>query len=119
MYQCPCCQSELSVTRVHCRRCGVHCEGEFALPRLARLGPELQSLAEQVLVAGGNLKEVAGWRGVSYPTLRKKVDSLIAALEDLRNRDREETDRLLGEVEAGRATPEYAARRIGELNRGG
>jgi hypothetical protein len=118
MNQCPYCQSELTVTRMNCRQCGVHCEGEFGQPRLARLTPELQSLAEQVLLAGGNLKEVATGLGVSYPTLRKKVDMLIAALEDLRTRDRHETDRLLGEVEAGRATPEYAARRIGEMNRG-
>lgn len=119
MNQCRYCHSELTVTRVNCRRCGVHCEGEFTLPRLARLAPELQSLAELVLLAGGNLKEVAALQGVSYPTLRKRIDALIGAIEELRARDQDETERLLGEVEAGRATPEYAARRMAELNRGG
>ncbi|MDX1379835.1 MAG: DUF2089 family protein [Xanthomonadales bacterium] len=119
MKPCRYCHSELTVTRVHCHRCGVQCEGEFTLPRLARLAPELQSLAEQVLLAGGNLKEVAAVQGVSYPTLRKRIDALIGAVEALRASDQDETERLLGEVEAGRITPEYAARRIGELNDGG
>lgn len=119
MNQCRYCDSELTVTRMHCHRCGVQCEGEFTLPRLARLTPELQGLAEQVLLAGGNLKEVATVQGVSYPTLRKRIDALIGDIEALRARDQDETERLLGEVEAGRATPEYAARRIGELNHGG
>lgn len=118
MHHCRHCESELTVTRLDCPRCGVQCAGEFGQPRLARLPQELQSLAEQVLLSGGNLKEVAGWQGVSYPTLRKKVDALIAALENLRARDEAEADRLLGEVEAGRIAPEYAARRIGEMHHG-
>jgi hypothetical protein len=115
---CRHCEHELTVSRLDCRACGVRYEGEFGQPRLARLPAEMQSLAEQVLLAGGNLKEVATWQGVSYPTLRKRIDGLIAALKQLRARDEERTDHLLGEVEAGRITPEYAARRISEMSHG-
>jgi hypothetical protein len=118
MSDCCHCEHELTVTRLDCPACGVRYEGEFGQSRLARLPGEMHSLAEQVLLAGGNLKEVATWQGVSYPTLRKRIDGLIAALEQLRARDEELMDHLLGEVEAGRVTPEYAARRISEMSHG-
>jgi hypothetical protein len=75
-------------------------------------------LAEQVLLAAGNLKEVAGVLEVSYPTLRKRIDSLVRALEVLRGQDESRGQRYLESVEAGTMAPEEAARRIKELNGG-
>lgn len=116
--KCTICQHQMSIQRFDCPGCGVRYEGEFTQPRLARLPAEMQQLAEQVLLAGGNLKEVSAWQDVSYPTLRKRVDALIAALEDLRRADDKEVARLLGEVETGRIQAEYAARRISEIQHG-
>lgn len=108
----------MDIGRFDCRHCGVQCGGEFAVPRLARLPDDMLGLAEQILLAGGNLKAVAGWQDVSYPTLRKRVDALIAKLEILRCEDDAVVEALLADVERGTVTPEYAARRIGEMNRG-
>lgn len=88
------------------------------MPRLARLPTSMQLLAEQVLLAAGNLKEVAGWQDVSYPTLKKRVDALIVSLQALRREDDETVERLLARVERGEVQPEYAARRIGEIRHG-
>jgi len=93
-------------------------EGAFHPPRLARLDTEQQRLAEEIVLAAGNLKEVASRLGISYPTLRKRVDALVVALAGLRAADETSTRTLLDAVEAGRTTPEYAARRIRELNGG-
>ncbi len=86
--------------------------------RLARLGPEEQALIERIVLAAGNLKEVALGVGVSYPTLRKRVDGLIATLGQLRDHDEAEAEAMLGKVEEGALAPEEAARRIAERNGG-
>lgn len=99
-----------------CPACRLAYEGGFHLPRLARLEAGHQQLAEQILMAAGNLKEVAGVLEVSYPTLRKRIDALIQALEDLRGEDDALGRRYLEAVEAGTMAPEEAARRIRELN---
>lgn len=118
MHHCLNCSGDLDVQRLSCATCGLAYEGRFALPRLARLSAEHQGLAERILVAGGNLKDVALAENVSYPTLRKRVDALIAALEELRAADRRRADGWLEEVEAGRMTAEEAARRMREASGG-
>lgn len=116
--ECSICKSNLKIGRLECPRCSVRYEGDFTLPRLARLPASMQQLAEQVVLAAGNLKEVARWQDVSYPTLRKRVDVLIDSLEALRHEDDATVERLLAQVENGEVLPEYAARRIGELQHG-
>lgn len=119
MHHCPSCQGDLRVERLRCAACGLQYGGSFASPRLARLSAEQQDLAERVLLAAGNLKEVAAALEVSYPTLRKRLDALIAALAELRETDAAETGRLLAAVQAGRLRAEEAARLIREMNGGG
>lgn len=118
MHHCGNCGNELGIERMACPACRLVYEGGFHLPRLARLAADQQHLAEQVLLAAGNLKEVAGVLEVSYPTLRKRIDVLIRALEALRGQDETLGHRYLEAVEAGTMAPEEAARRIKELNGG-
>ena len=112
------CHSNLSIEALACTTCGVSYAGRFALPRLARLSADHQQLAEQLVLAAGNLKQMAASLEISYPTLRKRLDDLVAALEALRVTDDSVTAELLDEVEQGRTTPESAARLIRELNGG-
>jgi hypothetical protein len=106
------------VARLTCPSCRVNLEGRFQLPRLARLTSDEQRLAERVLLAGGNLKAVAQELGISYPTLRKRLDALQDALRELRQRDTDATAALLKAVEDEEITAEEAARLIEELNGG-
>lgn len=119
MHHCGNCGSGLEIGRVTCPACRLSYEGRFHLPRLARLEADHQRLAEQILLSAGNLKEVAGVLEVSYPTLRKRIDGLIEALEELRGQDDGLGRSFLDAVEAGTMAPEEAARRIRELNGGG
>ncbi len=118
MHHCGNCGTELEIGRTACPACRLVYEGQFHLPRLARLEAGQQRLAEQILLAAGNLKEVAGVLEVSYPTLRKRVDALIRALEGLRAQDDALGRRYIEAVEAGTMAPEEAARRIKELSGG-
>ncbi|HEX6962003.1 MAG TPA: DUF2089 family protein [Lacipirellula sp.] len=78
--QCPYCQSLMEVTRMACAACQCAIEGQFATTRLGRLPSEHQRFIEIFLLAGGNLKEIAQQAGVSYPTVRSRLDKVIDAL---------------------------------------
>jgi len=77
---CPVCAGELTVTRLHCRSCGTALEGEFGVGRFGRLDREQMSLLESFLRSRGNLKEMERELGISYPTVRGRVDALVRAL---------------------------------------
>ncbi len=77
---CPVCEGELLITRLHCRSCGTALEGEFGVGRFGRLNREQLALLESFLRARGNLKEMERELGISYPTVRGRVDALVRAL---------------------------------------
>jgi hypothetical protein len=77
---CPICQGELAITRLHCRECGTSLEGDFSVGRFARLGRDQFGLLESFLRSRGNLKEMERELGISYPTVRARVEGLLRAL---------------------------------------
>ena len=77
---CPVCSGELAVTRLHCRSCGTTLEGEFSVGRFGRLTREQLTLLESFLRSRGNLRDMERELGISYPTVRSRVEALIRAL---------------------------------------
>jgi hypothetical protein len=77
---CPVCSSELAVTRLHCRSCGTTLEGDFSVGRFGRLTRDQLALLESFLRARGNLRDMERELGISYPTVRSRVEALIRAL---------------------------------------
>ena len=77
---CPVCAGELAVTRLHCRSCGTTLEGEFSVGRFGRLSKEQLVLLESFLRSRGNLRDMERELGISYPTVRGRVEALVRAL---------------------------------------
>jgi hypothetical protein len=77
---CPVCANELAITRLHCRGCGTSLEGEFGVGRFGRLAREQLSLLESFLRSRGNLREMERELGISYPTIRGRLDALVRSL---------------------------------------
>ena len=77
---CPVCEGELAITRLHCRSCGTALEGEFGVGRFGRLSREQLSLLESFLRSRGNLKDLERELGISYPTVRGRIEALLRAL---------------------------------------
>jgi hypothetical protein len=77
---CPVCSDELTITRLHCRTCGTGLEGEFGVGRFGRLSRDQLALLESFLRSRGNLKEMERELGISYPTVRGRIDALVRAL---------------------------------------
>lgn len=74
---CPSCSGLLAVRRLECSACRTAVEGSFELPVLARLTPEDQTFLLNLVKCSGSLKDMAKAYGVSYPTVRNRLDALI------------------------------------------
>ena len=79
-HDCPYCGQQMAIARMACGGCGVAVEGVFAMTRLGSLAVEHQRFIEMFVLAGGNLKQIAEQAGVSYPTVRSRLDRVIDAL---------------------------------------
>jgi hypothetical protein len=78
---CPVCEGELRVTRLHCGTCGTGIEGRFSVGRFSRLTRDQAALLESFLRARGNLRELERELGISYPTVRNRIEALLRALD--------------------------------------
>jgi hypothetical protein len=78
--ECPYCSQPMAVTRMTCHGCRVSIDAAFPSPRLTNLPSEHQRFIEIFIMAGGNLKQMAEQAGVSYPTVRSRLDKVIEAL---------------------------------------
>lgn len=115
---CPVCEGELLISRLHCRSCGTALEGEFGVGRFGRLTREQLALLESFLRARGNLKEMERELGISYPTVRGRVDALVRALGlgDAEAGPSDDSDATDG-ADAGETTDDTAAERRAILER--
>lgn len=116
MISCPTCKDTMNVSHLHCERCSLNLQGQFMLPRLARMPKEHQKLAEAFLLAGGNFKVLAEQLGISYPTLRRRVDDVMASLRGLLSEDRKKGDEILTRIEQGSMSAQEGLRLIREMN---
>ncbi len=78
--QCPVCREAMEVTRVYCRHCDTAVEGHFSLGRFHRLTPEQLQFAETFVRCEGKITRVESELGLSYPTVRARLNDLIRAL---------------------------------------
>jgi hypothetical protein len=112
---CPYCGSAMTVGRMNCHKCGVSIDAPFPTPRLANLPIEHQRFVEMFVLASGSLKEIAEHTGVSYPTVRSRLDKVIQALRTEISKTREVRGTILDAVGEGKLSAEEAARLIKEI----
>jgi hypothetical protein len=110
--ECPYCGTPMAVTRMTCGGCRVSIQAEFPMSRIAGLPVEHQRFIEMFLLAGGNLKEIAEQVGVSYPTIRSRLDKVIEALRGEIAKTQRVRGNLLDAIEPGKTSAESAARLI-------
>jgi len=73
--------ARLVVERVRLADSGIAIEGEFALPKLAQLTLEDQVFIAAFVRGHGSIKEMEQVFGVSYPTIKTRLNRLAAALD--------------------------------------
>ena len=81
--QCPVCEGALHVSELSCSDCGTRLHGHFPPPPLARLPREHQEFVETFVRCRGIIRDVERALGVSYPTVRARLDAAVDSLEEL------------------------------------
>ncbi len=80
--KCPGCGGALVITECKCTECGLEMRGEFRPPQFATLSEDQMTFVRHFLRARGNLSEVEKVLGVSYPTIRNKLDEINKTLDE-------------------------------------
>lgn len=78
--RCPFCGQELEVRRLQCPGCHTTIDGVFTLGRFQRLSPEQLAFLDVFVKNRGVIRDVEKELGISYPTVRSRLDDLIRAL---------------------------------------
>ncbi len=78
--KCPVCQENMEITEIKCNDCDTTIRGRFFLDKFSRLDPDQHHFVEVFIRSRGNIKEVEREMGISYPTVRNKLDEVIEAL---------------------------------------
>jgi hypothetical protein len=116
---CPVCGESLEVTRLHCRNCDTTIEGHFNTGAFDRLSPEQLVFAETFIRNEGKLNRMEKELGLSYPTLRSRLNDLIRAMgyevgqeESPAAISDEERRQILDDLATGKVTSEEAVQRL-------
>lgn len=125
LLKCPSCDGNLTVTSLGCSECSITIDGEFALPQLLKLTRPQIDFIEVFIKNRGIIREVERELGVSYPTVRARLDEVIQALgyspkpiadnETEAAGDSSQRRRaVLADLKAGKLTPEEALAALNE-----
>ncbi|PKM98453.1 MAG: hypothetical protein CVU79_03100 [Elusimicrobia bacterium HGW-Elusimicrobia-3] len=108
--KCPSCDGRLIIAEFCCSDCRASVRGEFDLSELSTLPVEEENFLRVFLAARGSVKEVGAQLGISYPTVKARLESLLNSLglgsmrAAARERRLEVLQRLeRGEIKAGEA----------------
>lgn len=138
---CPVCSGTLFPSEVSCEECGARVRAAFKECAFCRLTPDQLQFVEIFLRSRGNLSGVGDELDISYPTVARRLDAVLAALdghaapmgtaqpapppaeapppapepdieEEARARERRE---ILDMLDRGEITAEQATRRLQDL----
>jgi hypothetical protein len=78
---CPDCHQPLEISRMACAACGMSMEGEFEVSPLAQLSLEDQAFVMAFVRSHGSIKKMESVFGISYPTVKNRLNAIGAALD--------------------------------------
>jgi hypothetical protein len=110
---CPVCGGKYVVTQLQCEGCASRLEGQFGTGRLSMLSVEQMAFAETFLSCRGNIKEVEKALGISYPTVRSRLDDVLETMGYPVKRKDDKSD-VLEALSRGEISVDEAASAIGK-----
>ena len=113
--------AQLYVSELTCDDSGIVIRGRFEIPRIAALDEDQASFLETFLRCRGMLNSVEKELGISYPTARARLDTVLGTLglspfkEDGQKRSKiaEKKHKILDQLEKGEITAEEAKVKLG------
>jgi len=105
----------LVVERVRIPEKGIAVEGTFTLPELARLSLDDQVFIVAFLRSHGSIKEMEQTFGVSYPTIKARLNRISGQLEFVDTNPSPSRAEVLERLKSGEITAEEAIRTLEDL----
>jgi len=119
--KCPSCQSDLYISQLTCSQCGTQVSGRYEPNIFSRLAPTDLNFVVMFVRARGNVKEMERELGISYWTIRRKLDEIVEQLglldetsTDMRSARRVE---VLERLRAGEIDVDQAADLLEQIKR--
>jgi len=110
--RCPVCEGAMVVSELKCERCDVAVRGSFEVPRLCRLPGDIYDFLVVFIRNRGVIREVERELGLSYPTVRARLDAAIAALGFEAAAPALDREDIIAQLERGEISPEEAERQL-------
>ncbi|MBM3157911.1 MAG: DUF2089 domain-containing protein [Chloroflexi bacterium] len=102
----------ITVERVRMADSDIAIEGSFTLPPLANLSAEDQVFVMAFVRCHGSIKEMEEMFGISYPTVKNRINRIARQLEFVEIVDVSPAEEVIGELERGEISAEEAIRRL-------
>lgn len=112
---CPACDGALEATRLTCRGCEMQLEGHFEFPELLRLPREDLDFILAFVRSSGSLKEMGKLLGLSYPTVRNRLNEIIERLAAPAHDPEAARREVLNAIAKGKLTVKEGAKRLKEI----
>lgn len=112
--KCPNCGDEMVITSYRCNSCYTEVSGEFEIDKFQRLDDEDKEFIELFLQKRGSIKDVGEEIGISYPTVRNRIDRIVGKLGGTVDKKAGRID-ILNMLDNGEITAEKAKSLLEEL----
>ena len=100
--------SQIAVERVRLPELQITIEGSFTLPELSRLTTEDQVFVTAFLRSHGSIKDMEQTFGVSYPTIKSRLNRIAGLLEFVEINPAPSTAEILDQLNQGAISPAEA-----------
>ena len=107
--------SSLVIERVRIPEKGITVDGPFTLPQLARLSLEDQVFITAFLRAHGSIKEMEQVFGISYPTVKGRLNRIASQLDFVENDTSPSAAEILERLNQGEISADEAVRMLQQL----
>lgn len=104
--------SPMIIERVRLLDSGIALEGEFELPPLARLSGDDQVFVMAFMKCDGSIKEMERVFGISYPTVKSRLNRIAGQLQFVENIVIPKKDEILAALERGEINAQEAIERL-------
>jgi hypothetical protein len=102
------------ISELKCPDCTTSISGNFGIHKLMELPDDVFNFMLVFLKNRGNIRDIEKELGISYPTVRSRLDTLLNLLGFEAKRKKEEISEILDKLEKGEITAEEAERLIKE-----